>query len=67
RAGWKLMYDPAIAVDHYPAERFDDDRRDARSAVRAADARGPDRRACRRASTTTRRSRAAAAMPPVTP
>lgn len=31
RAGWKLMYDPAIAVDHYPAERFDDDRRDAAS------------------------------------
>ncbi|MGS0891781.1 glycosyltransferase family 2 protein [Burkholderia stagnalis] len=31
RAGWKLLYDPAIAVDHYPAERFDDDRRDAAS------------------------------------
>ncbi|WP_322086526.1 glycosyltransferase family 2 protein [Burkholderia sp. BCC1999] len=31
RDGWKLVYDPAIAVDHYPAERFDDDRRDAAS------------------------------------
>jgi GT2 family glycosyltransferase len=28
RAGWKLIYDPAVAVDHYPAERFDDDRRE---------------------------------------
>jgi cellulose synthase/poly-beta-1,6-N-acetylglucosamine synthase-like glycosyltransferase len=27
KAGWKLIYDPAIAVDHYPAERFDEDRR----------------------------------------
>jgi GT2 family glycosyltransferase len=27
RAGWKLLYDPAIAVDHYPAARFDDDQR----------------------------------------
>ncbi|MFM0649447.1 glycosyltransferase [Paraburkholderia bryophila] len=26
-AGWKLMYDPRVAVDHYPAERFDDDQR----------------------------------------
>ncbi|WDD92902.1 glycosyltransferase [Burkholderia sp. FERM BP-3421] len=31
RAGWKLVYDPAVAVDHYPAERFDDDGRDAAS------------------------------------
>ncbi|MDN7666243.1 glycosyltransferase family 2 protein [Burkholderia vietnamiensis] len=31
REGWKLVYDPAIAVDHFPAERFDDDRRDAAS------------------------------------
>ncbi|GBH23717.1 glycosyltransferase family 2 protein [Burkholderia vietnamiensis] len=29
--GWKLVDDPAIAVDHFPAERFDDDRRDAAS------------------------------------
>jgi GT2 family glycosyltransferase len=28
RAGWKLIYDPAVAVDHYPAERLDDDRRE---------------------------------------
>jgi cellulose synthase/poly-beta-1,6-N-acetylglucosamine synthase-like glycosyltransferase len=37
-AGWKLVYDPRVAVDHYPAERFDDDRRDAQSlaAVRNA-------------------------------
>lgn len=27
RAGWKLLYDPAVAVDHYPAERFDQDGR----------------------------------------
>ncbi len=30
-AGWKLMYDPRVAVDHFPAERFDDDRRDAQT------------------------------------
>ncbi len=28
RAGWKLIYDPAVAVDHYPAQRFDEDKRD---------------------------------------
>ena len=27
RAGWKLIYDPQIAVDHYPAQRFDEDQR----------------------------------------
>jgi glycosyltransferase involved in cell wall biosynthesis len=27
RAGWKLIYDPMIAVDHYLGERFDEDRR----------------------------------------
>lgn len=27
RKGWKLLYDPAVAVDHYPAERHDDDAR----------------------------------------
>ena len=27
RAGWKLIYDPEIVVDHYPAQRFDEDRR----------------------------------------
>lgn len=28
RAGYKLLYDPQIAVDHYLAERFDEDTRD---------------------------------------
>lgn len=23
--GWRLIYDPAVAVDHYPAQRFDED------------------------------------------
>lgn len=23
RSGWRLVYDPAVAVDHYPAQRFD--------------------------------------------
>ncbi|HEY9608349.1 MAG TPA: glycosyltransferase [Allocoleopsis sp.] len=27
KAGWKLIYDPAIAVDHYPGKRFDEDQR----------------------------------------
>lgn len=27
RAGWKLIYDPQVAVNHYPAKRFDEDRR----------------------------------------
>lgn len=27
RAGWKLIYDPKIAVDHYPGQRFDEDQR----------------------------------------
>jgi GT2 family glycosyltransferase len=30
-AGWKLVYDPAVAVDHYPAQRFDEDQRVGRS------------------------------------
>lgn len=25
--GWKLIYDPQIVVDHYPAQRFDEDQR----------------------------------------
>jgi cellulose synthase/poly-beta-1,6-N-acetylglucosamine synthase-like glycosyltransferase len=33
RRGWKLIYDPTAAVDHYPAARFDDDRRGAGSAL----------------------------------
>ncbi|PZV22219.1 MAG: glycosyl transferase family A [Leptolyngbya sp.] len=27
KKGWKIIYDPAIAVDHYPAQRFDEDKR----------------------------------------
>jgi cellulose synthase/poly-beta-1,6-N-acetylglucosamine synthase-like glycosyltransferase len=27
QAGWTLVYDPAVSVDHYPAERFEDDTR----------------------------------------
>ncbi len=27
RAGWKLIYDPKVAIDHYPAQRFDEDQR----------------------------------------
>lgn len=27
RAGWRIIYDPAVAVDHYPAPRFDLDAR----------------------------------------
>lgn len=26
--GWNLIYDPMVCVDHYPAERFDEDKRD---------------------------------------
>lgn len=33
RRGWKLIYDPAAAVDHYPAVRFDEDRRGSVSPV----------------------------------
>jgi cellulose synthase/poly-beta-1,6-N-acetylglucosamine synthase-like glycosyltransferase len=31
RAGWKLVYDPLVAVDHYPAERAGDDPRNAQT------------------------------------
>jgi GT2 family glycosyltransferase len=31
--GWKLLYDPQIAVDHYPAARFDEDMRNTFSAL----------------------------------
>ena len=27
QAGWMLIYDPLVAVDHYPAQRFDEDQR----------------------------------------
>jgi GT2 family glycosyltransferase len=29
RAGWKVVFDPAIGVDHFPAVRFDEDQRGA--------------------------------------
>ena len=29
RLGWRLLYDPDVVVDHYPARRFDDDQRGA--------------------------------------
>lgn len=38
RAGWRVMYDPRIAVDHFPAECFDDDRRDAQTLGALTDA-----------------------------
>lgn len=31
RDGWLLLYDPSVTVDHFSAERFDDDRRSYRS------------------------------------
>ncbi len=27
REGWKIVFDPAVAVDHFPAPRFDEDQR----------------------------------------
>lgn len=27
KKGWKLIYDPKVCVDHFPAERFDEDQR----------------------------------------
>lgn len=33
RDGWKLLYDPQIVVDHYLAERFDEDLRDSFNSV----------------------------------
>jgi cellulose synthase/poly-beta-1,6-N-acetylglucosamine synthase-like glycosyltransferase len=36
--GWKLIYDPAICVDHYPAQRFDEDERQGFSAIATANA-----------------------------
>jgi cellulose synthase/poly-beta-1,6-N-acetylglucosamine synthase-like glycosyltransferase len=27
RSGWRVVWDPAVTVDHYPAERLDDDKR----------------------------------------
>lgn len=33
RAGWKLIYDPAIVVEHYLGQRFDEDRRNQFNAI----------------------------------
>lgn len=33
KAGWKLLYDPDVAVDHYPAPRFDEDQRNSFNSV----------------------------------
>ena len=38
RAGWRIVYDPAVAVDHYPAPRFDRDQRGRPSASAVRDA-----------------------------
>ncbi len=37
-AGWRLVYDPELVVDHLPAARFDDDARGAQSARAAHNA-----------------------------
>jgi cellulose synthase/poly-beta-1,6-N-acetylglucosamine synthase-like glycosyltransferase len=37
RAGWRLVYDPAVAVDHFPAPRFDRDRRGQFDPIATAD------------------------------
>jgi cellulose synthase/poly-beta-1,6-N-acetylglucosamine synthase-like glycosyltransferase len=36
RKGWKIVYDPLVAVDHFPAQRFDEDARDSFDAAAAA-------------------------------
>ena len=33
RRGWRLVYDPLVLVDHYPARRFDEDARRRRSSL----------------------------------
>lgn len=33
RAGWQMIYDPKVAVDHYPAQRFDEDQRNNFNAI----------------------------------
>ena len=38
KQGWELVYDPGIIVDHYPAERFDADRRERPEAKAVSDA-----------------------------
>ncbi|MCK9860359.1 glycosyltransferase [Paenibacillus sp. ATY16] len=29
QGGWRVLYDPSVCVNHYPAERFDEDKRNA--------------------------------------
>jgi len=36
-AGWKIVYDPAVTVDHYPAPRPDEDDRELRDTARVYD------------------------------
>jgi glycosyltransferase involved in cell wall biosynthesis/GT2 family glycosyltransferase len=38
RAGWQLLYDPLVAVDHYPAQRFDEDQRQSFDPIAKANA-----------------------------
>lgn len=38
RGGWKLIYDPEILVDHYTAQRFDEDQRNTFNALAFANA-----------------------------
>jgi len=38
RQGWKLIYDPAILVDHYIAQRFDEDQRESFNGIAFANA-----------------------------
>jgi glycosyltransferase involved in cell wall biosynthesis len=38
KKGWKLIYDPQIAVDHYPAQRFDEDQRNSFNAQASVNA-----------------------------
>jgi len=38
RQGWKLIYDPEIVVDHYIAQRFDEDQRESFNGIAFANA-----------------------------
>ncbi|MCF4968172.1 glycosyltransferase family 2 protein [Nostoc sp. CMAA1605] len=38
RAGWKLIYDPQVGVNHYPAQRFDEDQRNQFNALAVVNA-----------------------------
>jgi glycosyltransferase involved in cell wall biosynthesis len=38
RAGWKLIYDPQVGVNHYPAQRFDEDQRHQFNAIAVVNA-----------------------------